>query len=303
MRAMIAWAKILLGNTTVVILVGFVLGLTLPGLESLPSWCVLIPLMGFIYVACSRLSFAEVRAVAPLRVGVFYLARFCVLPIVLYPVFALVLPHYKEALFLLCLAPTGVAATAWSGQWGGSTALALAYTLLGGLLGPLMIPGILAVFDLADIYLTVAPMFWTLAMVIFLPMGVYFFLTQPFYPQAQHILQAYSKTLIPLFMALIIILSMGKNRQALFADPLSFFMAVPIICGAYVLFFIFGRFFPSRNKEERITHIAASSLNNNTLMLGLSMLYFPPPVTLTLLVAGPVWNASLLMINRLFAPR
>jgi bile acid:Na+ symporter, BASS family len=285
-----------------VILVAFALGLTLPGLEHLPAWLVFGPVMGLVYVACARVSLAEIRSIRPVRALGFYAARFVALPFVLYGGASLLIPSYKEAVLLIALSPASITAAAWVGAWGGSTSLALGYIVVSSLLVPFVVPTALTVAGLAGGGADTWPMFWTLTAVILFPIAAYFFVTRPF-PRVVEAIRGAGPLPATLFMVLVIILPLGHKRAALLADPLPFLGAVAVMMVVYALFAAFGWLYPARSRAERVAHAVSTGLNNNSLMIGLASAYFAPHVTLALLSTSIVWNGTFLALKRLLGPR
>ncbi len=299
-----AGARWLEGNLVAVTLASAALALVLPGLEHVPGWAVL-PLVGVLaYLSCARVSASEIRAIRPLRALGFYAARFVALPFALYAGALAAVPDYADAVFLLALAPAAASAVAWSGLWGGNTALALGYGVVSNLAAPVVVPAALAAVGHAGVGGEdgqLLEMSATLAAVVLLPAALYFGATRPF-PRAVAAVRAGAGPVATLIMGLFLILVVGPQRDSLLADPWFACGAVAVTGATIALLAAFGWAFPApEGWPERVAHVVSSGLMNNGLMIGLAAVYFPGPVALALIISEVPWMAALVALKRLCA--
>ncbi len=119
------------------LLLAFVLGLTVPGVQDTPKNVILFLQAAIILFACSKIKLADFQGFRPKEIAGFYVLRFILLPVAMYFMAAWTVPEYKYALLLLGLMPCGATLPAMMGILGGNPALGLTATTISGLLAPL----------------------------------------------------------------------------------------------------------------------------------------------------------------------
>lgn len=290
------------GGLGLVVIGSWGTGLVVPGLDLVPAWAVFVPLVGLVWTSCASVSLAELHAIRPTHALGFFAARFLALPLALYVVAGAVLPAHQDAIFLLALAPAAASGGAWTGAFGGSTTLALGYTVVSSLAAPVVIPGALAAVGYEGASVGGWTMLATLAGVILGPIAAFFALARPV-PQLARAVRGHSALLRTACLAAIIVIAVGQKREAIFAEPWAFLAEVPVMAGLFAVLFAFGWLYPARGRAERVSHTVASGLNNNSLMIGLSAMYFAPHVALAILSTSIVWNFLFLALKRFLGGR
>lgn len=271
------------------LLLAFVLGLTVPGVQETPKNVILLLQAAIILFACSKIKLADFQGFRPKEIAGFYVLRFILLPVAMYFMAAWTVPEYKYALLLLGLMPCGATLPAMMGILGGNPALGLTATTISGLLAPFTVFAMFAIFSTLDLQLDLWGMFQTLFLVIFCPVIVYFGLLRRFEPLKLTMRENASMMAILLIFGVIMIV-VAYQRDRFFTEPVFFIQAFAVGTVAYFVYYAIGWFvFARRDRRTRISYSLMGGNNNIALAISLAALYFPAHEMFILVVWEILW--------------
>ncbi len=271
------------------LLLAFVLGLTVPGIEATPKNVILLLQATIILFACSKIRIADFRDFRARDVGGFYILRFILLPILMFYLAAIFAPDYKYALLLLGTMPCGATLPAMMSILGGNPALGLTATTISGLLSPFVVSVIFAMFSTMGLKLDIYGMFQTLFIVIFCPVLLYFGLLRRFEPLKLKMRENASMMAIVLIFGVIMIV-VAYQRERFFQEPWFFTEAFIVGTIAYFIYYAMGWFlFKNRDRSTRISYSLMGGNNNIALGISLAALYFPEKEMFILVVWEILW--------------
>ena len=132
-------------------------------------------------------------------------------------------------------------------------------------------------------------MFRSLAIVIFLPIALWFLLGKRSRALSSFA-RGNSKWISMFFISCVIALVVAHQRSFIL-DNLDFVALSTIaVFGIYALFYLVAAFWPlGQHRENRQSYIANSTINNNTLGITIASLYFEPSVALFLVMTIVPW--------------
>jgi predicted Na+-dependent transporter len=283
-------------NFGLVLLLSCAVGLAAPIMSSLPDESASVALAMLTYASCFKLQDGGVRNIHWRQIGVFYLLRYMALPLALFSIAQICVPHYALGIYLLALVPAAVSTPAFSQLFGGRVPTAFAIVILGTLLAPLMIPLQFSLFADQAVAPSPAPLFKTLAFCIFTPMVVYAFTRR--IDSIQKIMYPNVKIISIILVAFVIALVVGKQRDVILGDLSA--LIVPLACTVLlnVIFMAFGFWFGRKQpRDEQITYATCSGFSNVALGVSLALLHFPAPVILLVAVSEIAWAMLPMMMK------
>ncbi len=272
----------------IILLSAFLIGMIAPGLDAVPTDFVVYATGAIIFLACSRLSLKEMEAVDIFTIGGFTLARFILIPFLVYFAVLYTMPDLAIGSFLLALMPAGVAVAVLTAITAGNVALGLSLTIVSSLLAPFVVPSAFAMLG-HMIEIDLFEMFMTLAMMVFLPIALYFGIARPIAP-VKNVIKENGKFFSIIIMVVLTSVIVAQKREVFFEDPI---FVVESLIVLSVLFFIFycsawGLAFRSA-LPERVAYTYGSGAMNNNLGIALAYLYFDAKTTLFLVLSEIIW--------------
>lgn len=278
------------------LLLACVAGLVIPGIDRVPDSSASIALAMLTYASCFKLRDGGFSDIRWKEVGQFYLARYVALPLVLFGVALLAVPHYATGIFLLALLPTAVSSPAFAHMFGGRVPPAFAIVIISTLLAPLLIPFMFYMLGEPGITPHPAPLFRTLAFCIFTPMVLYFF-TKRFHHWGD-VMYVNVKLISIVLVAFVIALVIAKQREAILADVPA--LILPLFCTvlANAIFMLFGLWLGRKQAGDiQITYATCSCFSNVALGVSLALLHFPPAVIMLVAVSEIAWALLPMMLK------
>lgn len=285
------------GNFSLFLLIGFCAGLFLPGGEHIPKQTVIWILASVIFVSCSGITMNDIRQIHIREALLFYIARYVAFPFILFFLINSIMPEFSYAVLLLALMPPGVASSGLTLIAGGNAAIALGVTVLASFLAPFVVPGVFAVAG-KSIALDLVGIGQTIGLMIFLPVFLYFFIARKINPVKTQ-LKSWSKAIITLLMGTMLMVITMQMRDLFLED---WFLSLKAFGVLFLLFFVFYAavwivYFKAQTRR-RIAYTFCSGAINNGLGISLAFLYFPPEVTLFLVLSEIPWILSIPLFNR-----
>ncbi|TVR69269.1 MAG: hypothetical protein EA427_08530 [Spirochaetaceae bacterium] len=293
---MLKMARLLQERFVAVLLLFVLLGFLVPGLERVPSSVLILSLALLIFISSFGISLEEVRRIAPLQTGLFYVLRFPVLGILLWVLANALYPGIATAVLLLSLAPAGVASPGVSSIYRGNISLSILIVVVSAFLAPFLIPLVLQLFVARQINLEVWPIFRTLLISVFLPLVAHLpFRRTP----AARWLRTHDALIVVPTIGILVMLVISRQKAFILAHILEAAIFVAITIVLYVLYYAFGWFlFPRAPRRNRISFTLGSGVNNTAIVIVLASLYFAPEVSTFLVSAELAWVAGMVLFKR-----
>lgn len=270
-------------NLSAVLLFSYATGLLVPGLETLPDDLVPWLLAGLVLMSCTRISGQEIKAIKPIKILRFYIIRFIVLPVILFIATPQLTPGLKEGVYLFALMPTGTMVAPLATILNSNVALALSVTIFSSVLAPFVVSGMFGLAGFVTLDVDILSMFLTLFWVIFGPIAIYYFLMRPS-DQVKRLVQDNASLVSMVLLSLILIIILAEYRTVIWSAPifvLKAFLMMTILIG---IFFIYG-WFSAKEKEDKISLALSSSFMNSALAVSLTFLYFPPLISIFIVIS------------------
>jgi len=281
-----------------VLIFACVLGLVMPGLPEVPNESSIVALAALMFVSSYKLQDGGFSSIRWFDVGIFWLLRYALLPLVLWWLACQFIPAYATCVLLLSVVPAAVSSPAFSSIYGGAVPPAFAIVIISQLLTPLLIPGMFMVTGGEQVSPSPAHLFLTLLLCIIAPMIAYFF-ARRHKPSAEYF-YANNKFFSIVLIMFVIALAIAKQRDVILQNPAGLLMPLLVALGCYIIYMISAWWLSvKRSRPERITYTTCSTFNNAALAVSLGLMHFPPNVVLFVAAAEIGW-ALLPMIFRHF---
>jgi len=260
-----------------VLLVSIAIGIIFPKtVAPLGDYTALILAIIFFFSAL-KLDLKEVRSCLkdiPLLIvtNVFMLVLF---PIIIFYVTKVFLPDYAIAFMLLAAMPTAMSAPLIADVVGGRQDIALVLTILTSLLAPFTIPFVIQLLAGSVVTVSFASMFWNLAKIIIVPIGLAN-IVKPFFKKQ---ILATSYTFKPISVTLLGLLIMGvvgkQSDQIFRAFKGEFLDALIALFVLFAAFHVIGYYTAYwRKRDVRISVSVCLTYMNFTLAIYLAATYF-----------------------------
>jgi len=283
-----------------VLLLSVAVGMVAP-ISGVPDDSASVALAILTYASCFKLrdgGFADIRW---RDVVWFYVARYIILPVVLFAVAHFLIPDYALGIFLLALVPAAVSSPAFSHMFGGSVPPAFAIVIISTLLAPFLIP--LQFYWASEVAMDISPigLFKTLAFCIFLPMALYF--ATKCFRRWGNAMYDNVKLISIVLVAFVIALVIAKQRSAILADIPALIVPFCAAFGSYMIFVLCAMWLGRKQPRDiKITYAVCSGFNNVALGVSLALLHFPAKIILLVAVSEIAW-ATLPMMMKILLRR
>ena len=290
-----AWIQ---NHFNVVMLVGFLSGLFVPGLEKIPTSTVIVLLGLIIFFSCTRITRSDFHKIDRKLAALFYLFRFLVIPAFLYQIVLWGFPDFAMGALLLALMPVGVTSTAIAMLTGGNPAMTLFGTIMANGLAPFVIPFLIFVVAGQSVDLDVGHMLMMLCLSIFVPVLLYMALTKSA-PQSKTWIEREAQIWSILLTGGNVAIVIAHQRGYFFNAPEMVVLAVVLGCALYAVFYAVGWFWAQKSPErERQTFAVCSGVNNVTLSAALALLYFSPLTVMFCALAQIPWVLGIALFKK-----
>lgn len=271
-----------------ILMSAFLIGMIAPGLNAVPSEVIVYGTGAIIFLACARISLKELESVDIFTIGGFSLVRFILIPFVIYFVVLMMVPDLAIGSFLLALMPAGVAVAVLTAITAGNVALGLSLTIISSLLAPLVVPSAFAMLG-HMVQIDVFDMFKTLAVIVFLPIALYFGLARPVKP-VKRAIQEHGKFLNIIIMVFLTSVIVAQKRDVFFEDPWFLLQSLAVLSALFFVFYASAWILAYKAGDaERIAYTYGSGAMNNNLGIALAYLYFDAKTALFLILSEVVW--------------
>ena len=286
-------------NLNMVLLVSVVIGMTVPGVELIPTVVVTSLLGILVFFLCAKISVSELQGIAAKEIVIFYAIRFICLPILLFYLVNEIVPRYAVGVLLLALMPVGTSTPALVGTVKGNVTLAFVLTIVTSLLAPFIVP---VVFMMNNISATlqITGLFYTLFSVAFVPFVVYFLLIS-IKKEAKPLIKKNSSFVAVALTGVIIAIVVSKQKDVFFTDLGSLVLVVVLLAVTFTLFYIFGWFYRYPKsldyKSKKISYSLSSGATNTAIGINLALVYFSADTVFFMVLSEFFWVVSIPLFN------
>lgn len=289
-------------NFSLLLLVGFLLGFVAPDIGGAADEVAIILTALLIFLSCADIKPVDFLKIDVFQVALFTLLRFALFPLVCFFVIKSFYPEFAVGALLLLLMPAGVAVASLCSLTGAKVALGLSLTIVSSILAPVFIPGTFAFLG-QYVEVDIFKLFVTLALVVFIPILVYFYGAAKI-PKVDRVIKDYNKSAAVVILAVILMVVIAAQKQE-FLDNVSLifsgFWVMVVLIGACYLFGIVFSFFVA--KDEKVPFIISSGAMNNSLAVGLAFAYFDATTSLFIVLSEVVWSIYVAVAARILAKK
>ena len=270
-----------------ILLLSVAVGLVAP-LSHMSDDAASVALAMLTYASCFKLRDGGFADISWREVAWFYVARYILLPVILFAIAHVIIPKYALGVFLLALVPAAVSSPAFAHMFGGSVPPAFAIVIVSTLLAPFLIP--LQFYWASEVAMNISPMamFRTLAFCIFLPMALYF-ATRSF-ARWGNVMYDNVKFISIVLVAFVIALVIAKQRAVILADVAGLWLPFAASLACYAIFIVSGAWLGRKQpRGVQTSYVVCSGFNNVALGVSLALLHFPPDIILLVAVSEIAW--------------
>lgn len=270
-------------HLSIVLLLSYAAGLLVPGLEALPDALVPWLLAGLVLMSCSRISAQDIRAVSPVKILRFYVIRFIVLPIILFIATPQLTDGMKEGVYLFALMPTGTMVPPLAAMLKSNVSLALSITVVASVLAPFVVSAMFGLAGFVTLDLDIWSIFATLFWVIFGPIAMYYVCVRP-RENVRRWVQDNSSFISMMLLSLILVTIISEYRSVIWLELIFCLKAFVIMTVLIGIFFACG-WLSADKTSDKISFALSSSFMNSALAASLTFLYFPPLISIFIVVS------------------
>lgn len=278
-----------------VLLLSCAAGLIVPGIPDLPNESAVVTLALLMFVSCYRLRDGGYDAIRWHDIGLFYSARYMVLPLALWALAHVIAPDYAMGVLLLSVVPAAVSSPAFAHMYGGLVPPAFVIVIASQLLAPFLIPLQFAL--VGDVTVAPEPMhlFITMVWCIFVPLLAYALVRT--HKSSADYMYARSRFFSIILVAFVIALAIAKQREVILSGE-GLIAAFILSVSCFAMYILAGWWMLNkRSREERLTYAVCSGFNNAALGVSLALLHFGPKIVLFVAVSEMAWAFLPLMMR------
>lgn len=290
-------------NFSLLLLIGFLLGFVAPDVGDIADEIAIILTAALIFLSCADIKPVDFLKIDVFQVALFTVVRFAVFPLLCFFAVKNFFPEFSVGTLLLLLMPAGVAVASLCSMSKANVALGLGLTIISSLLAPAIIPGVFSFLG-QYVQVDISKLFMTLILVVFVPIGLYFFGAARIAP-VDKLIKSYNKSAAVVILSLILMVVIAAQREEFLEDLglifTGFWVMVAII-GACYLFGIAYSFFVDGKADKR-SYIISSGAMNNSLAVGLAFAYFDVTTSLFIVLSEVVWSIYVALAQWIFSKR
>lgn len=281
-------------NLVLTLVLSFAFVMFVPQVKGfLPTEAVTYLLATVVLFACSRIHRDELKQIRFVRAVHFYWTRFLVLPIIVYGIFYLVYPPFKEAALLLALIPSGTSSPGFVFMLKGNVSLALGGVVVASMLTPFVLPGYFSLIGIHGIEVDTMGMLVSLCFMVLMPIVIYFGILVRMEP-VKLVMRENATAYTVIVLNIILILIISEQRDMILADPLRMAVCVLACLFVFATIFLYGWFYGYHSRpRNRISYSILSGVNNTALGMAVAVLFFPDVVVQFMVASEVAWLISL----------
>lgn len=212
-----------------------------------------------------------------------------VVPIVSFYVFGLVDEQWALGFLLLGAVPAAMASPALTHLFKGKVEFTLPMTVIGHLIVPFTLVGLLSVLSSTSVDFPLGEMFLDLVLIIFIPL-LLAELFKKFAPKQVQQLQAYTSGLVVLLICFFVYIVISPQMDLIKSDPtLSLWGLAAVFIYMSVLHLLGYLMMWGRSHKERIAGVVSMAYMNNGLAIVIAFEWFAPEVVLLVVLSEIPW--------------
>lgn len=216
-----------------------------------------------------------------------------ILPVVFYFLFLPLGRDLATGVLLLTAMPAGTSSPALTDIMRGNTPLAMGIAIVTALLAPFTVPILLSLLGFQQASLDLSQIFYSLALIVFVPM-VLSQIAKRTIPRLIYRARPSFTLVNILILFLFVYTTIGSQRAAIVADPLSLLWDTAWLYILFILLHITGYAMAyGRPREDKIAITIGRAYMNNGMAMVLAAGYFEPSVLMLTVLSELPWNTLL----------
>lgn len=283
-------------NVSLTLFIFYLIGLLIPGIDFIPVTTVVILLAMVIFLAYFKVNFQDISHISFRHFILFYSIRFIIFPALFFLCLRKIFPDFSLALLLLALLPPATASPTMSHLFKGNVALSFALLIIGSFLAPFIVPFIISFMLAKAITINMLSLFLTLLLIIVLPFMIFLMIknNDPLKKWIKRDGSFFSIILIGTTFCIAVAKSKFMLRSISMLTGALLFSTL-----AFFIFYTLGWLLASRApQQDKIAYSLGSGANNLSLGLSIALLYFPPDVSLFLIMSEIPWIFAFIPFQR-----
>lgn len=284
-------------QTTLIVLSGILVGFFSDKFALLPDYALSVILFLELFLACFKINFADIRAINILKISVFFLLRYIILPVVFYYAISPYSEMLAVACLLLVLLPAGVSSPGFASVFNANITETILLVVLSSILAPIYIPGILSLLVGKVVELDPLKLFLFIFILVVVPIIVHLPCRKVI--RLNNFIKEYNPALLMPLVWITILVPVSRIRFQFFNEPVASF----IYLSGFLLLYFFFMFFAwqisvfQKNKCHK-SYLISSVIHNITLGVVVALTNFDKEISFLLICA----NISLLFAISLIKP-
>ncbi len=275
-----------------ILLVSCLVGLLLPGADRIPSGFVSVSLATITFLSFFKATWQDVKNVSILRLLLFYMARFLILPVILFLLAEILIPAFSSSVFLLALLPSGVMSAPISMMFSGNVTLNFIVFISSTLTTPITLPALFEAFGGSTFQIDTTAVFRSLLFLLLLPFLLHLPVRRVTFISDR--IKQYGGAISTIIVASIMIAVVGQQRNIIYLNPNLVIESVVISLLVYLILHAGGWYIAfSNQREDKIALSVASGVNQLGLGIGLAFLHFPSITSIFMVSANFAWIVTI----------
>jgi len=279
-----------------ILFAALIAGFFIPGGERVPPQVLLVVLGSMIFASSFRIDLTEIRRFNVPQIGIFWVARFLLLPGLLFFITAWLYRPLAPAILLFALMPAGVVSPGVSSMYKGNTSLSIFIVIVSSILAPFVVPPVLSLLLSQQVVVETRGIFQTLVVTVFIPLALHL----PFRRSKRFSrwMNDHDALFVVPAICILVILVISKQADYILGHALQSVVYLLVAMVVFLVFFFFGWLAPAGSAmPNRISFAFGSGVNNTALGIVIGFLYFGPEVSVFLVATEPAWVTGIVVFK------
>lgn len=196
-------------------------------------------------------------------------------------------------LLLLTAMPAAISSMALTDLAKGNVALSTGITILTSLIAPFSVPLIFSLLANQDVNINRLQMFWTLFLLIFIPILLSQIAKKIFTGAVNKTKPAFSAINV-LILFIIVYAAIGSQREFIINNPYDTFQKLIVLYVVFIFLHIVGYLFAfGKSKPDKIAITVSRAYMNISMAIVLAASFFQPPILILIILSTIPWNTLL----------
>lgn len=276
-------------------IIGIVLGLVSPAYNDFLMSLLEPALMTMLFLIFLKIDPIEILRETR-RFGLMFcisLTLFFVVPAIIYYLVKIFDETLALGLLLLTIMPAATSSAALTDIAKGNVALSTGITILTSLTAPFSVPLILGLLANQDVNINHLQMFWTLFLLIFIPILLSQIAKKIFTGAVNKTKPAFSAINV-LILFIIVYAAIGSQREFIINNPYDTFQKLIVLYVVFIFLHIVGYLFAfGKSKPDKIAITVSRAYMNISMAIVLAAGFFQPPILILIILSTIPWNTLL----------